>query len=98
MGKQIKLLKYHTHLLAKLVNAAGRICYVIALKPDLSPSGLLQPVQAAQEGRLSGPRGTDDYNFLSLFYLLVYAVKYHVIPERFLKIFNLYHSEPASFP
>ncbi len=64
MRQQIEALEYHSHLAAN----AGIICYRDRMPQNVDFAAVmtLQAVDAAQHGRLSGPRRTDKTSHLPL--------------------------------
>ena len=99
MGKQVEMLKNHTHFLTYNVKLpVGHGCQILALKENLSGGRLLQPVQTAEKGAFAGTGGTDDDRLLTLFNCGGDALENMQIPKGLLQILNLDHSLPASFP
>ena len=75
MGKQIKMLKHHTHFLSMNIDIRLLVCDIRSFEENLASGGNLQKVQAAQESRLAGAGGTDDYHHLPLVDIQGYPVQ-----------------------
>ena len=68
------MLKYHSHLLAHLVDIVLRISNIGTIKPDFTAGRLLQKIQAAQKCTLSGSARTYDYDLFALVDRVIDAV------------------------
>ena len=60
------MLEDHAHLLAMLVDVDALIRDIHAVKPDVAAGRLLEPVEAAQEGRFAGAGRADQGDDLAL--------------------------------
>ena len=98
VGEQVELLEHHAHAGPQLVDVVFRVGDVHALKGDGAAGGLLQQVQAPQEGGLARAGGADDGHLLALVDVLVDALEDLVVPVRLGQVFNVYHLRAASFP
>ena len=76
MIEQIKMLEYHTQLLAHLIDITVLIHDIVAVKEDFAGSGLLQTVEAAQEGTFAGTGRTDDNDTFTLLNMAVDVLQY----------------------
>ncbi|MPN13372.1 hypothetical protein SDC9_160693 [bioreactor metagenome] len=75
MGKQVKVLEHHAHLLTVLINVQLHRLPVLSLRPGLGDihtvkddgalRRFLQQVQAAKERGLSGAGGADDHHHVA---------------------------------
>ena len=112
MREQVELLEHHTHSLTVLVDVRLRIADVDSVKNDLAAGGLLEPVQAAEEGGFSGAGGADDADHIALLDIDRNVLQNFVIPKCLAEIPDLddglrcsrtvfilsAHSSSASFP
>ena len=88
MGKKLIALEYHAELLPHpgeriLLEAAD----YFAVQCDLAALYFFQPVDAAEQGRLSAPRGTEYHDHLTPAQIEIHALQDFGVPKVF--------SEPA---
>ena len=63
---EVERLEHHADALARMVDVGARIEQVDAVDPHRPGGRLLEPVEAAQQGRLARPRRADDEHQLAL--------------------------------
>ena len=67
MREQVEVLEHHADVAAHEVDLAVRVGDVLALDEDAAGRGLLEAVDAAQEGGLAGPGRSDHADHLTRF-------------------------------
>ena len=98
VGEEVEVLEHHAHLAADGVDIHLGIGDDGAVKGDGALGGLLQQVEAAQEGGLSGAGGSDDDHLLPLADGLGDVIQHEIPPEALGQMFNGDHFPSASSP
>src|SRR5690606_33667726 len=89
------VLKDETHppaVCAELLSS--QLAHRLAAKPDFAGVGGYQPLNAAEEGRLSRAAGTQDGERLSRLEVKADGVQRHMIAETFGQLVDLEHGAP----
>ena len=89
--EQVEVLEDHSHLLTHLVDVGVLGGEVLSLDLDGAARHLLKQVEAAQEGRLSGPGGADDGQHLTLGDGGGDALEHLQLPEGLAQVDDLDH-------
>ena len=98
VGEEVEVLEDHAHLAADGVDIHLGVGDDGAVKGDGALGGLLQQVEAAQEGGLSGAGGSDDDHLLPLADGLGDVIQHQIPPEALGQMFNGDHFPSASSP
>ena len=96
--EQIEALEYHADALAQGVEIGAQIHQVLAVKPDVAGIGILQQVDAAQQGALAGAGGADDAHHFPWHDLQVNALEDFQTAEGLLQLFNSYYRFHSQSP
>jgi hypothetical protein len=96
VGKQIEILEYHPHFLSLNVDVVAYGGDINAFEHDLAVGGLLQQIEAAQEGAFPRARRADDHHHLSLSDAHVDALEDVQLAEILVKIRYLNHRFSSS--
>ena len=98
VGKEVEVLEHHAHVLTYLVNVGVRSGDLLAVKGDGAGRGLLQQIEAAEEGGLAGTGGADNDHLLARLDVLGNVPQHLVISKLLAQIVNVDHFLSASSP